>query len=354
MFTTAEDVTPEWLTDLLHNQNIARNSEVTELRVILKKDLAYSTVARLAVQYSSDAKDINAPASLFLKLSRTDSASTHTPVINEKEVEFYKMLAPEMSCPPLIRCYDAAYSAESGRSHILLDDLSDTHSQPEQNTAPSELQSRQAIEALATAHAYWWNSPKLGNGIGTIFSEKTLRGFIDDLESSVARFIEQVGDDLTSDQKNAYELMLASAERIWGRLTDPVDLTVTHGDAHWWNFLYPDHPDRHSVHVFDWHLWHLDLGARDLAFLLALGGFAEPRPEIETEVLHAYHNKLMAGGVLNYSREQLRVDYRWSSIRNLNIPVIFWSQGKHETTWRTALRRAFDAYDRLRSYELIT
>jgi hypothetical protein len=45
---------------------------------------------------------------------------------------------------------------------------------------------------------------------------------------------------------------------------------------------------------------------------------------------------------------------RWSAIRNLNIPVIFWSQGKHESTVRDALRRAYDSYERLDCGSLIS
>jgi hypothetical protein len=258
-------------------------------------------------------------------------------------------VATETDCPPLVRCYDAAHSKETGHSHILLDDLFETHSQPEQNTPPSEQLSRLAVEALAKVHAYWWNSPKLGNGVGTLFDDKTLSEFVKNLNSSVEGFIEFAGDHLTLEQKNAYRRMLASAEKIWGRLQNPFGLTVTHGDMHWWNFLYPKDPESGAVHVFDWHLWHIDLGARDLAFLLALGGFAEPRPEIEEGLLRTYHETLISNGIAGYSWEMLREDYRWSAIRNLNIPIIFWSQGKHESTWQTALTRSFQSFARLDS-----
>jgi Ser/Thr protein kinase RdoA (MazF antagonist) len=133
---------------------------------------------------------------------------------------------------------------------------------------------------------------------------------------------------------------------------DPANLTVTHGDCHWWNFLYPNDVNEQSVRIFDWHLWHVDLGARDLAFLLALGGFAEPRPQLEDELLKCYQSTLVSNGITDYSFEQLFSDYRWSAVRNLNIPVIFWTQGKHESTWRTALTRATASYERLNCAEL--
>lgn len=336
------EITPERLRSVLENGGI----EVRTVHVVFSKELPVSTVHRLSIEYKDKANDADRPASLFLKLGR--------PIKNEPvdicrpEVEFYKEPAAGIGCPPLIRCYDAAFDEGTGRSHILLEDLTETHSQPEQNTAPSAEMSRLAVEALAKVHARWWNSPKLGNGIGKVFDDAWRREFVRNLNKNVTEFSEIAG--LTKEQKDAYRLMLKAAQQIWGRLTEPSGLTATHGDLHWWNFLYPKDPERDSVRLFDWQLWHIDLGARDLAFLLALGGFAEPRPQIEEKLLRAYHEAL---DIEDYSWEMLNKDYRLSAIRNLNIPLVFWKQGKHETTWRTALRRAYDAYERLGCSDLI-
>ena len=312
------------------------------MEVILRKDLPISTVCRLAIEYDETESDPDRPRSLFLKLPRVLGEDTaRVPGVDDHaEIEFYRDLAPGMSCPPLIRCYDAAHSDETNRSHILLDDLSETHTQPEQSEAPSKEMSRLAVEALGRAHAHWWNPPSPRPR-----AEFDVSGFIENLRKTVSEF--SASAELTVIEKDAYSRMLGAADRIWGRMTRQDNLTVTHGDMHWWNFLYPKDPFVHSVHLFDWHLWHVDLGARDLAFLLALGGFAEPRPEIEDDLLHAYHETLIENGVADYSWEMLIEDYRWSAIRNLNIPVIFRSQGKHESTWRTALRRAVESYERL-------
>jgi hypothetical protein len=345
VITSSNDLTPEWLTSVLHRNGIAEDTAVSGVRVILSKDLQVSRVHRLAVEYRGKASETDRPQTLFLKLCKALSREPRGVV--QAEIEFYQTAAKSMSHPPLVRCYDAAYSDATGRSHLLLEDLTRTHSQPTQTRAPSDEFSRQAVEALAKAHRAWWESAKLGNGVGKIFDDNWLREFVENLEKSVAEFSEAAR--LTADQKGAYRLMMGNANRIWGRLTDRTNLTVTHGDLHWWNFLYPRDTHTHDVRLFDWQLWHIDLGARDLAFLLALGGFAEPRPELEKELLRVYHNSL---DIENYSWEALQEDYRWSAIRNLNIPIIFWSQGKHYSTWQTALRRAFDSFGRLNCDEL--
>ena len=347
MITRSDDITPEWLTTVL-------KKKVRSVDVILTKALPISTVHRLSIDY----ENADGPRALFLKLSGSEYGGAG------KEVEFYNEVAPGIGCPPLIKCYDASFSEGTGRSHVLMEDLFETHTQPEQKCAPSLEMSRRAVEALAKVHSSCWTPSisDLGFRISDFRGEKGplfrsssapfdgawLSHFIEDLNRSVAKFLEAA--ELPSKEKEAYARMLANAARIWGRLLRQDDLTATHGDMHWWNFLYPVDADAHSVHIFDWHLWHIDLGARDLAFLLALGGFAEPRPEIEEELLHAYYDAL---GVADYSWEMLVEDYRWSAIRNLNIPVIFFSQGKHESTWRDALRRAFDSYERLGCAELL-
>ena len=353
VITAPRDVTPKWLTAVLNRHASYDDVEVSSLRVILSKRLAASTVHRLALEYRNGANAQTGPRTLFLKLGTPLSPNDGPADICRAEVDFYTKVAPAMSCPPLVRVYDAAFSPVSERSHILLEDLSQTHSQQAENTAPSAEVSRLAVVSMGRVHAQWWNDPRLGNGIGTVFSNEWLASFLSDLNTSVAEFIESASSELTAKQKDSYRLMLNAAPRIWGRLTDAKGLTVTHGDAHWWNFLYPNDAAVHAVRMFDWQLWHIDLGARDLAFLLALGGFANPRPGLEADLLRVYHDTLIENGVTGYSWEMLNEDYRWSAIRNLNIPVIFRSRGKHESTWKTALQRAFDSYERLGCAELL-
>jgi hypothetical protein len=315
-----------------------------------EKVLPYSKLARIRVEYSNS--NHNLPSDLFLKMVPGAITDSHTRDIGKNEAEFYLNAAIEIACPPLIRCYDTAFSPETGRAHVLMDDLTITHSQPDQKKAPSVRLTRLAVEALAKMHAVWWNSPRLGRDIGSQFDQKALDVFIEDLSRNVSTFIDHFGTEFSESERSIYQLMLSNADKIWGRLMRPTDLTVTHGDTHWWNFLYPNDADRDTVRIFDWNLWHIDLGARDLAFLLALGGFADPRPNLENDLLRRYHSTLVANGVSSYNFEQLFDDYRWSAARNLNIPVIFWVQGKHESTWRTALTRATESFKRLCCSEL--
>jgi hypothetical protein len=235
----------------------------------------------------------------------------------------------------------------------LLEDLSETHTQPKDGQLPLAHECESAVKSLAEFHCGWWEHRKLGNEIGRIFDAAWLDKFLSDLERSIHAFLSYLGDDISADNRRVYERLLLSSRKIWGRLIDPAGLTVTNGDLHWWNFLYPKYPAKDRIRIIDWQLWHIDLGARDLAFLIALGGFAKERHAAELDLLRLYHRTLLVNGVKNYEWNSFWNDYRFSAIRNLNMPVIFWSQGKHDTTWKNAMHRAFQSFDELGCIELL-
>ena len=347
-----EQATPEWLTGVLRESASLGRATVISVRNKLTKMLVLSIVSRLEVDYSADAP-ASLPSNLFLKISRPDLPPSVYSEFNNQEVEFYLTVAPTMDDPPFIRCYDAAYSEESGKSHLLLDDLSETHFQPEPPLLPSRACRELAADCMAELHAYWWEHPRLGKGIGKLFDEVWLTSFLREVEKNVHGFMNFLGDGLSAERRKIYERLLASKYQIWGRLTEAKGLTVTHGDAHWWNFLYPRDADSERVRLFDWHLWHVDLGARDMAFMIGLGGDLEQRAEEELHLVRRYHEGLTGHGVVNYSWEDCWDDYRRSSLRNLNVPVVQWSQGRSESVWSVNLERAMIAYEELGCSELL-
>jgi hypothetical protein len=352
VITAPEQVTPEWLTRVLCESGFLKRGKVINIQNKLTKTLILSVVSRLEVGYSSGVPAA-APSKLFLKISRPDLPKTVISEPNSKEVEFYRTIAREMNDPPFIHCYDAVYSPELGKSHLLLDDLSETHFQPESPHPPSKIHCELAMDCMAQLHAYWWEHPRLGRGIGKLFDEGELNAFVGEVENNVISFIDFLGDGLSTERRKIYDRLLAAKYKIWGRLTSATGLTVTHGDAHWWNLLYPLDTDRHRVRLFDWQLWHVDVGARDLAFMVALGGYSERRAAMEQHLMRRYYANLIALGVKNYTWDDCWNDYRWSALRNLNVPVVQWSQGRSTRLWWSNLERAMLAYEDLGCSELI-
>jgi hypothetical protein len=338
-----EQITAEWLTNLFYKRGYLRSGQVTEIKNKLTKKLPLSIVSRLELQYSADAPAASIPSRLFLKIGSS----------YRQEAEFYNVIAPEMKNPPFIRCYDAASSSDSENYHLLLDDLSETHFQPPAPEPPAEEYCKAAVASLARVHAFWWEDPRLGKGIGTLFDEDELNEFVNEVEENVLAFLEFSGAGLSREEHKIYRQMLDAKHEIWGRLTNAEGLTVTHGDAHWWNLLYPLEMNEHHVCLFDWQLWHVDLGARDVAFMVSLGGYSNRRPEIEQSLLRHYHHNLIAHGVKNYIWEDFQYDYKFSAVRNLNVPVIQWSQGRDEELWHSNLERALAGFEDLKCSEIL-
>jgi thiamine kinase-like enzyme len=149
------------------------------------------------------------------------------------------------------------------------------------------------------------------------------------------------------------ERVINSFPRPWVRLSSARGLTLTHGDAHTWNFLFPRAPDARRVYLIDWQLWHPHVGARDLAFMMTIFWYPERRARMELPLLRRYHEKLIEGGVRGYRWEDCWDDYRRSAVRNIFIPLIQRSRDMGAWYWWSNFERAMLAFEDLRCAELI-
>jgi thiamine kinase-like enzyme len=175
---------------------------------------------------------------------------------------------------------------------------------------------------------------------------------VNEIRANLPGLIEDLGDDLPSSDRLVLETVFNSSLRPWLRLVEPRALTVIHGDAHTWNFLYP-HSGEGRLYIIDWQLWHLDIGARDLAFMMGLHWDRSVRHELEFSLLHRYHEELVNAGISNYSFDDLLLDYRRCLVRNLTFPIIFWSRGWARQSWRYRLDCALAAYRDFDAAELL-
>lgn len=150
VITALEQVTPAWLTGALSRSGALTRGAVVSFAVGGGKG-NWSTNARLEVTYSADAQGTR-PARLFLKM--VDAYDEEEP-FDDSEVTFYTRDYVDVPDAPLLRCYDAAWSPELMRYHILLDDVSATHVEA-RGQEPTLEYGLALAEALATLHARWW------------------------------------------------------------------------------------------------------------------------------------------------------------------------------------------------------
>jgi len=340
--TDFEQVTAEWLTEVLRRGGFLQQGTVVSVEVTPQKTNT-ATVANLKLTYSEDAQT-RAPRALFLKLSDF-----------RREVDFYRTVVPAMESTPLIlACYDAEWDEDAGASHLLLEDVSATHMTSEMTLPPSTPRYEQLTHALAQFHAFWWDHPRIYGDVGA------LAGDVHDTTIARAResfpgFVDFMGDRMSDQRRAVYERLFAlwPPRHFRERMAQNKGLTLIHGDAHAWNFLYPRDPEAHRVRILDWALWQIGPATNDLAYMIAMHDFPDYRARMERPLVRSYYDRLVKLGVEGYSWDDCWLDYRLSAIHNLFFPVYHWSVKGDPALWWPNFERAMLAYYDLRCEDLL-
>ena len=110
------DITPEWLTRHLTKNNHLHDGEVTE--VVIESTHKHHRV--LAVQYSANAVT-TALERMLIKVYNAEYSW------GAREGIFYADVGPATPNAPLPACYAVDLHDRSGKTYILLEDLSATH-----------------------------------------------------------------------------------------------------------------------------------------------------------------------------------------------------------------------------------
>lgn len=340
-------ITPVELNSALYSAGTLREGEILSVTITLRFKTTISNLWFLEVVYSPNSSP-TLPNKLVVKWPLEQSPA---PDRGEPELVFFRELAPALPSPPMVQCLATAPST-SKCQWLILEDLRSTHTNPPVPLRPSDSALRDAVAILAQLHACWWEAPTLGSTIGTWHTETSLRTMVYGYRDQVPAFIDDLGDDLPLPDRLVLEAVFNSSLQPWLRIVDQRALTVIHGDAHPWNFLFP-RSGRGMPYIFDWQLWHIDVGARDLAFMMALHCDRNAREQLELPLLHFYHEQLIDRGIGNYSFDDLLLDYRRCVVRNLTFPIILWSRGEKREAWRHRLDCALAAYRDLNGAEFL-
>jgi aminoglycoside phosphotransferase (APT) family kinase protein len=258
-----------------------------------------------------------------------------------------------MRDPPVARCYQAAYCQETGASHLLFDDISESHFAPRSSIPPPLRQAEKAMDALAQFHAFWWDHPALCD-VDSLPTLESVAAHVADTYEHFGPFADALGDRLTNSRRRIYEGTLASLPKLWERVLQSKDLTLIHGDANFSNVLLPRDPDKDRALFIDWQLWGVSFAAEDLSHLIALFWDREHRQRMEKDLLMRYHRALMEHDVKGYEWPNCWEDYRLAVLlRVLFMPMWFRASGASDALWERSLERALQAVEDLGCLELL-
>lgn len=344
-------VEPARLTAALRRGGVLDAGAVREIKVLHQRDTVVSHIIRLGLRYVGEAA--GAPQSLIVKIPNSAFAQALAEG-GRREVGYYTQLAPKMPPGLVPRCFDGHFDEHGLAWHLLLEDLTDSHATPAQWPLPPSRDHAVAIvTTLARWHAAWWDHPDLGDTVGTFASAADSAQRMETFAGHYDRFADLVGDRLGEERRIIYRRLIDQSERLSQRYLSRRHLSITHGDAHFWNFLLPRAGVAETVRIFDFDLWSINVPTLDLAYMMAMHWYPERRQGLERLLLNLYHDTLIESGITGYTRGALDRDYRWAVLWQITRPVWQWSINLPPLIWWNNLERVFAAVDDLGCEELL-
>jgi len=352
VITQLEQVTTAWLTTVLSRSGALTQGIVQAFDVDTGQG-NWSSNARLTVHYAAASQGTR-PRHLFLKLVNTDLGDES---FGPSEVFYYTRDYVDVADAPLIRCYDAAYSEEQQRYHLLLDDVSETHVLAADHSLTLDYGLALA-EGFAALHARWWGAQKLADAAAPIHDAAHIQRFADIAQPGVEPIIRHCSADLKPHWPDLMrDFFTHHPAKMIARAQDTTGFTLIHGDAGPYNIMVPREGTRPLYLIdrqpFDWSLttW---LGVYDLAFAIVLDWDSETRRNLEIAVLQHYHQQLLQRSVADYSWEQLWDDYRLAAAMGIYIATEYCRGGLNipaQKYWLPRLQRSLTACDDLNCHE---
>ena len=162
------------------------------------------------------------------------------------------------------------YDDETGKFNLLLEDLSETHESLRHELPPTEANCYRVMDVLARIHSHWWESSDLTSIAGDAPTEKSLKATFQEDITLYREFAAYLGDRLMPSRRAIYERVIEAYLPVkLARFADRKNLTLTHGDAHAWNFMYPKAEGDLPV-LLDWEALGINLPAFDAAYFMSV------------------------------------------------------------------------------------
>jgi hypothetical protein len=354
VITSIEQVTVEWLTAVLTQSGVLTQGQVASFVADAGRG-NWSTNAKLRLKYTKEAQG-ELPRRLFLKLVNTDLGDGETFI--PSEVPYYTRDYIDVLNVPLIPCYDAVNSDALQRYHILLKDVSETHTDAAE-IVPTLTYGLTLAEGLAAMHAHWWGAQRLAEVGAKIHNSRHIQNFVTIAEPGMGHILNHAASELEPHWPDVMQTLFARHPRaLIERTQNDNGFTLIHGDTNQFNIMVPREGDGPIYLIdrqpFNWSLtsW---LGAYDLAYTMVLDWEVAARRQYEIPVLKRYYACLVEHGVAHYSWERLFDDYRLCVAVCIYIATEYCRGGVNKRwfpVWLQMLQRSLTACDDLNCHEL--
>ena len=321
---TVDEITPEWLTQVLRESGAIRNSRVESVEVenIGEGRGAWSDVNRLVLSYGS--LEPAAPRSLVAKSGFRSEAFDRIPAlrigiatINARESLFYRELAPNcgLGTP---RHYFSSFDMETAEVIYLLEDVGHLRSIDQEGDCSLD-DGRAALLSLANMHGKWWGGEQLAaygwlRDHGTPGPPDRARS---NFEQSIDPFLEITGNHAPAGIEGVARKFLPKLVDVATEMA-ATPVTLAHGDYRSGNLFFNDSPGAENrVVAFDWQTAGRVRCADDVSYFLLMSFGVASRRKHERQLLSEYHSALLDRGVVDYTYEEFLNDVRLSLLMTM-------------------------------------
>ncbi|MHA1915136.1 MAG: hypothetical protein ACW986_11645 [Promethearchaeota archaeon] len=355
VITDIKQLTPEWLKNIFKNKGYLSQGEVTKIIKKKSQETITSHVHFLELNFSTDVQTEPPSPEIVVKFPKdTDEFK----LWGRQEAKFYSIIAENMIDMPILNCYEAVFSEESGLSHIILENISKTHETIPGlpfGLAPSKQHFEKAIKSLAEIHAFWWDHKNLKE------LSKQSRGpislfLIKVKNEALQRFLEDVGDKLSDRRLSLLKTIFSLYPYALQKRFKKKNLTLIHTDAHLGQFFYPKdiESEKSKTILSDWQGWNVGVGGLDLAYMIGFYLFPENRHVLEKDLIKHYHHHLIKLGIKNYSWDNCWYDYKLFTLFNIYTCIWWWNMGTVSSSFFWAkLETSISTIEELNCMELL-
>jgi len=322
---TANDVTPQWLTDVLRAADALGADDVVTSVTVSRLGAGsgfMGDVARLRLTYAGS----SAPVASVVVKSAAPDAKVREMVRGyrnyEREVAFFTAMSGALR-DALPRCFEAQLDARSNHVVLVLEDLGSTYVDGDQVAGATYEQARDCLDVLAELHARHWDAgsraelasvPRVD---GDFFVPTMAGAFGGGWAGVLERFPELVPAPLLNVGAAFAEHVAGLAQRL-----ACAPQTLVHSDFRLDNVMFAREGVSPPVKVLDWQGILVSAGVHDVAFLLSQNLADGVRESGERDLVAYYHKRLVELGVQGYDLESLWADYRVAVLLEWVYPVI--------------------------------
>lgn len=324
-FRDLSDWTPELLESVLEASGIQLPGRISKLSARSQRS-SWSRLHRLQLDFEAEASPTDVP-DLILKVSR----GPRNP-FGARELKLYHFAKekPETKLP-IPRAFDLGFDPATQSSHLLLEDLSQTH-RTGFETPLEEISPLKVGEAIARFQAPFSSPTGLAEFGLAPDSRAKFEAFFEHCRGGLSACLEDLaGEGLGSLRAPLCQALDGAPELFLARLSDSRGISLLHGDLNPGNVLYPRSQPGAILFLdrqpFSWSLeaW---VGAHDLGVYGFLHLEKARRAKILPELLEGYTRGLESRGV-PVSQELIQADLKLSALACLH-QAIEWGRDPRE------------------------